>query len=163
MRARLPDLAVAARARGAALAAFTCYDLTTATGVVTAAQDAESPVVLLVSSVTASGPHGSYSAAPQLDWSRMDAIRAATDVPLVLHGASGLASTDRDRAVSAGVCKFNINTELRQTVFDAVSGAVHAEQQRGLDLNSLLGTWRSAVAHRVFTAIGDLNSNGVSA
>ena len=58
MRARLPDLAVEARARGAALAAFTCYDLTTATGVVTAAQDAESPVVLLVSSATAGGHHG---------------------------------------------------------------------------------------------------------
>jgi tagatose 1,6-diphosphate aldolase GatY/KbaY len=113
--------------------------------------------------VSVGNVHGPYSSAPHLDWSRLAAIRAATDVPLVLHGASGLASADRDCAVLAGVCKFNINTELRQTVFDAMSDAVDVERHRGLDLNSLLGTWRSAVALRAFTAIGDLTSNGASA
>ena len=44
----------------------------------------------------------------------VDAVRAAAgDVPLVLHGASGLSQRVISRAISAGVCKFNVNTELR--------------------------------------------------
>ena len=47
---------------------------------------------------------------------------AAGDVPLVLHGASGLSQRVISRALSAGVCKFNVNTELR-----AAARAAYAE------------------------------------
>jgi tagatose 1,6-diphosphate aldolase GatY/KbaY len=61
--------------------------------------------------------HGTYSAAPALDWTRLDAIRAAVDVPLSLHGASGLPQGDLRRAVAAGVAKVNVNTEVRERIF----------------------------------------------
>ena len=68
--------------------------------------------------VTVGNVHGAYaSPTPDLDWARLDAVRAAAnavgDVPLVLHGASGLADAVLRRAIAAGVCKFNVNTELR--------------------------------------------------
>ena len=61
--------------------------------------------------------HGTYAAEPALDWARLDAIRAAVDVPLSLHGASGLPEDDVRRAVAAGVAKVNVNTEVRERTF----------------------------------------------
>ena len=61
--------------------------------------------------------HGAYAAEPALDWTRLDAIRAAVEVPLSLHGASGLPDEDVRRAVAAGVAKVNVNTEVRERTF----------------------------------------------
>jgi tagatose 1,6-diphosphate aldolase GatY/KbaY len=59
--------------------------------------------------------HGTYAAPPRLEWDRLVRIRARVgDVPLSLHGASGLPAADVRRAVSLGVCKVNVNTELRR-------------------------------------------------
>jgi tagatose 1,6-diphosphate aldolase GatY/KbaY len=69
--------------------------------------------------------HGAYAAQPHLDWARLDAIRRAVDVPLSLHGASGLPDGDLVRAVQAGIRKANVNTELR--------GAYLAATRAGLD------------------------------
>ncbi len=50
---------------------------------------------------------------PVLDFKRLAKIRQSTDVPLVLHGASGLPSDTVKKCISMGVCKFNVNTEVR--------------------------------------------------
>lgn len=57
--------------------------------------------------------HGHYRKKPQLDFGRLEAIRASIDIPLVLHGASGLTSDVIQRCLDLGVVKFNVNTELR--------------------------------------------------
>jgi tagatose 1,6-diphosphate aldolase GatY/KbaY len=57
--------------------------------------------------------HGRYATAPVLDWERLVAIRRAVDVPLSLHGASGLPDADVRRAIELGISKVNVNTELR--------------------------------------------------
>ncbi len=61
--------------------------------------------------------HGHYSGTPKLDWQRLEEIRDRIPVPLSLHGASGLPEGDLRRAVSLGVAKFNVNTELRAAYF----------------------------------------------
>jgi tagatose 1,6-diphosphate aldolase GatY/KbaY len=58
MRARLNDLVLERLAAGSAVPAFTCYDFTTALAVVSAAEDARLPVILLVAPKTAAGPGG---------------------------------------------------------------------------------------------------------
>jgi tagatose 1,6-diphosphate aldolase GatY/KbaY len=58
--------------------------------------------------------HGKYVAPPSLDWERLRRIRALVDVPLSLHGASGLPDDHVRRALSLGVCKVNVNTEIRE-------------------------------------------------
>ncbi len=58
--------------------------------------------------------HGRYASPPRLDWERLARIRAAVDVPLSLHGASGLPDEDVRRAVALGVAKVNVNAELRE-------------------------------------------------
>ncbi|EPN9528822.1 tagatose bisphosphate family class II aldolase [Cronobacter malonaticus] len=57
--------------------------------------------------------HGFYHAEPRLDFARLADIRAVVNVPLVLHGASGLPAADIQRAISLGVCKVNVATELK--------------------------------------------------
>jgi ketose-bisphosphate aldolase len=61
--------------------------------------------------------HGHYSGAPELDWARLEEVRERISVPLSLHGASGLPAADLERAVTSGVTKFNVNTELRAAYF----------------------------------------------
>ena len=61
--------------------------------------------------------HGHYSGTPNLDWRRLNEIRSVSPTPLSLHGASGLPEGDLRRAVSLGVAKFNVNTELRAAYF----------------------------------------------
>ena len=63
--------------------------------------------------------HGFYVGTPVLDVDRLSQIRAAVDIPLVLHGASGLTDADVRECVSRGICKVNFATELRKAFTDA--------------------------------------------
>ena len=56
--------------------------------------------------------HGAYKTAPKLDLERLRAIRAKVDVPLVLHGGSGLSDDDFRNTVRDGIAKVNIFTDL---------------------------------------------------
>ena len=63
---------------------------------------------------------GLYHGEPRLDFERLNAIRKAVSVPLVLHGASGLPEAMVRRAIELGVCKFNVNTEVRAAFVGAL-------------------------------------------
>lgn len=63
--------------------------------------------------------HGFYAGTPVLDKARVSEIRELVDVPLVLHGASGLSDEDVKECVSRGICKVNFATELRKAYTDA--------------------------------------------
>ncbi|MEZ8791747.1 tagatose bisphosphate family class II aldolase [Vibrio splendidus] len=64
--------------------------------------------------------HGLYKAEPKLDFSRLDKIRSVVDIPLVLHGASGVPDEMVRRCIDLGVCKVNVATELKIAFSDAV-------------------------------------------
>lgn len=64
--------------------------------------------------------HGLYSAEPKLDFERLNQIRQRVDIPLVLHGASGLPTQDIKHAISLGICKVNVATELKIAFSDAL-------------------------------------------
>lgn len=57
--------------------------------------------------------HGLYKSEPKLDFERLEEIRNIVSIPLVLHGASGLSDKDIQRAISLGICKVNVATELK--------------------------------------------------
>ncbi|WP_431222399.1 tagatose bisphosphate family class II aldolase [Serratia sp. L9] len=64
--------------------------------------------------------HGLYQGEPKLDFARLELIREQLDIPLVLHGASGIPEAMVKRAISLGVCKVNVATELKIAFADAV-------------------------------------------
>lgn len=103
--------------------------------------------------------HGNYSGEPKLDWDRITRIRgAAGAVPLVLHGASGLPSSDLERAPSAGIGKVNINTELRTATLDAVAAALPGVRSSGANMLSLMQTWSRAAGTTAAQALVLLNA-----
>ena len=65
--------------------------------------------------------HGVYREPPALDWPRLEAIRERVDVPLSLHGASGLPDAVVSRAISLGIAKVNLNLELRRRYLDVTA------------------------------------------
>jgi len=66
-----------------------------------------------------------------LDEDRIAAIQAVTDVPLVIHGGSGVPAAQRRRlAAQTHICKFNIGTELRQAFGSALRTAVNSDPDR---------------------------------
>ncbi len=56
--------------------------------------------------------HGDYAFPPKLDFERIRVISEKTNLPLVLHGGSGLSDDDFLRAVKLGVSKVNIFTDI---------------------------------------------------
>lgn len=64
--------------------------------------------------VAVGNAHGDYKFPPKLDFKRIETISHDTDLPLVLHGGSGLADDDFRTAVKKGICKINIFTDLEK-------------------------------------------------
>ena len=56
--------------------------------------------------------HGVYKSKPKLDLHRLDEIKKAVSVPLVLHGGSGLTDDDFRNVIKHGIAKVNIFTDL---------------------------------------------------
>lgn len=64
--------------------------------------------------------HGLYKSEPKLDFARLEQIRDRVDIPLVLHGASGLSDDDIRHCIKLGICKVNVATELKIAFSDAL-------------------------------------------
>ncbi|MGG7143315.1 tagatose bisphosphate family class II aldolase [Clostridium nigeriense] len=64
--------------------------------------------------------HGLYHGEAKLDLDRLKEIRDVVDVPLVLHGASDVPDELVKKAISLGICKVNVATDLKIPFSDAV-------------------------------------------
>lgn len=62
--------------------------------------------------VAVGNAHGVYADEPKLEFERIAAIANTVDVPLVLHGSSGIPEDNLKKAISLGVAKINVNTEV---------------------------------------------------
>ena len=66
-----------------------------------------------------------------LDEDRIRAIEEVTDVPLVIHGGSGVPVSQRTfLSQNSKICKFNIGTELRSSFGNALREAVNTDPER---------------------------------
>lgn len=72
--------------------------------------------------------HGAYKLPPKLDFERIRTIARTVDVPLVLHGGSGLTDNDFKQAIQEGISKVNIFTDINVA-------AVEAEFKKFSDMN----------------------------
>jgi len=64
--------------------------------------------------------HGLYQGPPAIDFDRIARIAANVDVPLVLHGGSGIPQEQAKRAIALGMAKMNVATELRLAFTNAI-------------------------------------------
>ncbi len=64
--------------------------------------------------------HGIYKGIPKVNVDVLSAVRKKVDIPLVLHGTSGVPDEQVKDCVSRGICKVNYATDLRIAYTDAV-------------------------------------------
>lgn len=76
--------------------------------------------------------HGVYKGEPKLDLDRLSEIRKVVDIPLVLHGTSGVPDETVTECVNRGICKVNYATDLRIAFTEGVK-KVFAEDPDVID------------------------------
>ncbi len=76
--------------------------------------------------------HGPYPGEPKLDFERLEKIRDYLEIPLVLHGTSGLPPSMIRRSIELGICKFNVNTEIRMAYIKSLRKTTKQSKQREL-------------------------------
>ncbi len=103
--------------------------------------------------------HGVYKGEPKLDLNRLSEVRAVVDIPLVLHGTSGVPVEQVQECIRRGICKVNYATDLRMAFTAGVKKAIE-EQPSAFDPKKFLGVGRKAVEDRVRELIRMLGSSG---
>lgn len=88
--------------------------------------------------------HGPYKGEPKLDFDRIKVIKDRLNIPLVLHGSSGVPEDSIRKAVSLGINKINIDTDIRQAFHRAVKKFV-AENPDVYDPRKIVGPARDAM------------------
>jgi len=88
--------------------------------------------------------HGVYRGEPRIDFKRLEEIKKRVDIPLVLHGASGVPDEAIRRACQLGISKINIDTELRIAFTQAVRNVLEAAPNE-IDPRKILGPAREAM------------------
>ena len=102
--------------------------------------------------------HGHYRAPPDLDFDRLSALRQRLSLPLVLHGTSGLPDDMILQAIARGVCKFNVNTELREAGLQATDH--YFKETRKKELVALMAAVIDAMQVPVLAKIQLFGSSG---
>ena len=88
--------------------------------------------------------HGEYKGVPNLDFERLSAVRELVDIPLVLHGASGVPNDQITESLSRGIAKINIATELKIPMAAAIKD-VFANKPSENDPRNYMGKAKLAV------------------
>jgi len=88
--------------------------------------------------------HGVYKGEPKLDFKRLEEIENEINVPLVLHGASGVPEASVKKAIKIGMTKINIATDLKIPMAEAIK-KYFAENPKGSDPRKYLGLGKTAV------------------
>ncbi|MGB9779610.1 class II fructose-1,6-bisphosphate aldolase [Caldanaerobacter sp.] len=88
--------------------------------------------------------HGPYKGEPKLDFDRLKRIKELLNIPLVLHGASGVPEEAIKRAVSLGINKINIDTDIRQAFAGRLRSLLE-EDKEVYDPRKILGPCKDAM------------------
>jgi fructose-bisphosphate aldolase, class II len=102
--------------------------------------------------------HGPYQGEPNLGFAEMEEISKLTDLPLVLHGGTGIPTKDIQRSISLGTAKINVNTENQISATKAIREILDTDKNV-YDPRKFLGPAREAIKA---TVIGKMREFGSS-
>ncbi|MBU5436754.1 class II fructose-1,6-bisphosphate aldolase [Tissierella sp. MSJ-40] len=88
--------------------------------------------------------HGVYTGEPKLDFDRIKTIKELLNIPLVLHGSSGVPEESIKKAVSLGINKINIDTDIRMAFAEAVKEFI-TNNPESIDPRKILGPAKEAM------------------
>ncbi len=103
--------------------------------------------------------HGKYKGVPKLDIDRLKKIKGDLNMPIVLHGASGVGADQIEMAIANGVNKINIDTDLRCAYTDKVR-EILGNDKDVFDLRKIIGPARENVQATVAAKMRQFGSSG---
>jgi len=103
--------------------------------------------------------HGQYKGEPKLDLDRLATIKNLVKIPIVLHGSSGVPDEAIKQAIKLGVCKVNIDTNIRE-IFVGEMRKVIANKPNEIDPRKILGPARDATVEVIRQKIKVFGSSG---
>ncbi|AYC28810.1 class II fructose-bisphosphate aldolase [Paenisporosarcina cavernae] len=103
--------------------------------------------------------HGPYKGEPNLGFAEMEDISNRTNMPLVLHGGTGIPVKDVQRAISLGTAKINVNTENQIAATKAIREFL-AKDENVYDPRKYLIPARDAIKATVQGKMRDFGSSG---
>jgi 6-phospho-5-dehydro-2-deoxy-D-gluconate aldolase len=102
--------------------------------------------------------HGPYKGEPKLGFAEMEKISEQTEIPLVLHGASGIPMHQIDKAIKLGHAKINVNTECLQAWTMAIRKFLD-EDKETYEARAILTAGKEAVKQVVKEKMRDFKSS----
>lgn len=103
--------------------------------------------------------HGVYQGEPKLDYDRIKTIRETVDVPLVLHGSSGVPEQAIKKAVPLGISKINIDTDLRIKFSEGVKNLLK-ENPDEIDPRKILKPAKAGMKEKIIEKMNIFGSAG---
>lgn len=103
--------------------------------------------------------HGRYKGEPKLDFDRLKKIRDLVNIPLVLHGSSGVPDDAIRQAIQLGIRKINIDTNIREAFVNEMRRVI-AEKPDEIDPRKILGPARQAAVEIIREKIRLFGSSG---
>lgn len=88
--------------------------------------------------------HGMYKGEPHIRFDIIEAVSQQIDVPLVLHGGSGVPDESIQKAISLGAGKVNVNTESQVACTDTIREVLGNDESM-IDPRKYLGPARDAI------------------
>lgn len=102
--------------------------------------------------------HGPYKGEPNLGFEEMEEISKQGDIPLVLHGGTGIPLKDIQRSISLGTSKINVNTENQIQGTKAVRDTLNADSEV-YDPRKFLAPMRDAIKATVIEKMREFGSS----
>lgn len=103
--------------------------------------------------------HGQYKGEPKLDFERLVKIKGLTKIPLVLHGSSGVPDESVQKAIKLGICKVNIDTNIREAFVWKMREVIKNSPDE-IDPRKILGPARDAAVEIIRQKIRVFGSSG---
>ena len=79
--------------------------------------------------------HGFYKGKPEIHFDRLQEINAAVNIPLVLHGGTGIPAEDVRRAIRGGINKVNVGTIIHCTYMNTLRAELNARGENPYTLD----------------------------
>ena len=109
--------------------------------------------------ISVGNAHGQYISAPVLDFERIKKINSLVEVPLVLHGGSGIPDDQLQKSIQLGMNKFNIATEYNRAFYEGLKPYMLESDARGY-MYGCLNRAKEAVKNFLRNKIRTLNPKG---
>jgi fructose-bisphosphate aldolase, class II len=93
--------------------------------------------------------HGAYIGEPKIDFTRLKSLNAKTNIPLVLHGSSGIGAENLKQTIQYGIRKINLYSEIirtmhervKRTLEDSLTDPLQVSRVQQESIRQVLGTY----------------------